>query len=178
MQIPKALDPVEAVKGAFPEAVLDVVQFRDETTLVIHPKEIVNVCRYLRDTNGLIYNFMSDISSVDYYPDYNRPGRFGVCYHLLSMLYNRRVRLKVYLPEDEPVVPTVTGVWQVANWLEREIYDMMGIIFDGHPDLRRVLLPEDWDGHPARRDAPLGYETVMFSFNADEISKHKPFAKE
>lgn len=178
MQIPKALDPVEAVKGAFPEAVLDVVQFRDETTLVIHPKEIVNVCRYLRDTNGLIYNFMSDISSVDYYPDYNRPGRFGVCYHLLSMLYNRRVRVKVFLPEDEPVVPTVTGVWQVANWLEREIYDMMGIIFEGHPDLRRVLLPEDWDGHPARRDAPLGYETVMFSFNADEISKHKPFAKE
>ncbi|MBK9748732.1 MAG: NADH-quinone oxidoreductase subunit C [Chloroflexi bacterium] len=178
MQIPKALDPVEAVKGAFPEAVLDVVQFRDETTLVIHPKSIVNVCRYLRDTNGLIYNFMSDISSVDYYPDYNRPGRFGVCYHLLSMLYNRRLRVKVYLPEDEPVVPTVTGVWQVANWLEREIYDMMGIIFDGHPDLRRVLLPEDWDGHPARRDAPLGYETVMFSFNSDEISKHKPFAKE
>ncbi|MBN8634408.1 MAG: NADH-quinone oxidoreductase subunit C [Anaerolineae bacterium] len=178
MQIPKALDPVEAVKGAFPEAVLDVVQFRDETTLVIHPKEIVNVCRYLRDTNGLIYNFMSDISSVDYYPDYNRPGRFGVCYHLLSMLYNRRLRVKVFLPEDDPVVPTVTGVWQVANWLEREIYDMMGIIFEGHPDLRRVLLPEDWDGHPARRDAPLGYETVMFSFNADEISKHKPFAKE
>ena len=178
MQIPKALDPVEAVKGAFPEAVLDVVQFRDETTLVIHPKQIVNVCRYLRDTNGLIYNFMSDISSVDYYPDYNRPGRFGVCYHLLSMLYNRRVRLKVYLPEDEPIVPTVTSVWQVANWLEREIYDMMGIIFEGHPDLRRVLLPEDWDGHPARRDAPLGYETVMFSFNSDEISKHKPFAKE
>jgi len=178
MQIPKALDPVEAVKGKFPEAVLDVVQFRDETTLVIHPKEIVNVCRYLRDTNGLIYNFMSDISSVDYYPVYNRPGRFGVCYHLLSMLYNRRLRVKVYLPEDEPVVPTVTGVWQVANWLEREIYDMMGIIFEGHPDLRRVLLPEDWDGHPARRDAPLGYETVMFSFNSDEISKHKPFAKE
>ncbi len=178
MQIPKALDPVEAVKGKFPEAVLDVVQFRDETTLVIHPKEIVNVCRYLRDTNGLIYNFMSDISSVDYYPDYNRPGRFGVCYHLLSMLYNRRVRLKVYLPEDEPIVPTVTSVWQVANWLEREIYDMMGIIFEGHPDLRRVLLPEDWDGHPARRNAPLGYETVMFSFNSDEISKHKPFAKE
>jgi len=178
MQIPKALDPVEAVKGKFRKAVLDVVQFRDETTLVIHPKQIVNVSRYLRDTNGLIYNFMSDISSVDYYPDYNRPGRFGVCYHLLSMLYNRRVRLKVYLPEDEQIVPTVTSVWQVANWLEREIYDMMGIIFEGHPDLRRVLLPEDWDGHPARRNAPLGYETVMFSFNSDEISKHKPFAKE
>ncbi|MBE2270653.1 MAG: NADH-quinone oxidoreductase subunit C [Anaerolinea sp.] len=178
MQIPKALDPVEAVKGKFPDALLDVVTFRDETTLVIHPQQLVNVARYLRDTNGLIYNYLSDVSSVDYYPDYNRPGRFGVCYHLLSMLYNRRVRVKVYLPEDEPVVPTVTQVYPAANWLEREIYDMMGIIFEGHPDLRRVLLPEDWDGHPLRRDAPLGYETVMFSFNVDEISKHKPYAQE
>lgn len=178
MQIPKALDPVEAVKGKFPDALLDVVTFRDETTLVIHPQQLVNVARYLRDTNGLIYNYLSDVSSVDYYPDYNRPGRFGVCYHLLSMLYNRRVRLKVYLSEDEPVVPTVTQVYPAANWLEREIYDMMGIIFEGHPDLRRVLLPEDWDGHPLRRDAPLGYETVMFSFNVDEISKHKPYAQE
>ena len=178
MQIPKALDPVEAVKGKFPDALLDVVTFRDETTLVIHPQQLVNVARYLRDTNGLIYNYLSDVSSVDYYPDYNRPGRFGVCYHLLSMLYNRRVRVKVYLPEDEPVVATITQVYPAANWLEREIYDMMGIIFEGHPDLRRVLLPEDWDGHPLRRDAPLGYETVMFSFNVDEISKHKPFAQE
>jgi len=178
MQIPKALDPVEAVKGKFPDALLDVVTFRDETTLVIHPQQLVNVARYLRDTNGLIYNYLSDVSSVDYYPDYNRPGRFGVCYHLLSMLYNRRVRLKVYLPEDEAVVATITQVYPAANWLEREIYDMMGIIFEGHPDLRRVLLPEDWDGHPLRRDAPLGYETVMFSFNVDEISKHKPYAQE
>ena len=178
MQIPKALDPVEAVKGKFPDALLDVVTFRDETTLVIHPQQLVNVARYLRDTNGLIYNYLSDVSSVDYYPDYNRPGRFGVCYHLLSMLYNRRVRVKVYLPEDEPVVATITQVYPAANWLEREIYDMMGIIFEGHPDRRRVLLPEDWDGHPLRRDAPLGYETVMFSFNVDEISKHKPFAQE
>jgi len=178
MHIPKALDPVEAVKGAYPNAVLDVVQFRDETTLVIHPQEIVSVARFLRGTNGLIYNYLSDISSVDYFPDYNRPGRFGVCYHLLSMLYTRRIRLKEYLPEDEPVVQTVVNVWPAANWLEREIYDMMGIIFEGHPDLRRVLMPDDWDGHPLRRDAPLGYETVMFSFNVDEINKHKPYAQE
>jgi NADH-quinone oxidoreductase subunit C len=94
------------------------------------------------------------------------------------MLYNRRIRLKVYLPEDEPSVPTVTVVWAAANWLERESYDMMGIDFAGHPDLRRVLMPDDWNGHPARRDYPLGYEMPMFSFNKDEINKYKPYAKE
>jgi NADH-quinone oxidoreductase subunit C len=76
------------------------------------------------------------------------------------------------------VVDTLTTVWPAANWLEREIFDMMGIEFTGHPDLRRLLMPDDWDGHPHRRDYPLGYETPMFSFNVDEIKKHKPFAKE
>lgn len=178
MQIAKALDPVEALKSAHPELVQDVHLFRDETTIIVAPKDIVSAARYLRDTPGLLYNFLSDISSVDYYPDYNRPGRFGVCYHLYSMIYNRRIRLKVFVQEDEPVVPTLTVLWPAANWLEREIYDMMGIEFEGHPDLRRLLMPEDWNGHPARRDYPLGYETVMFSFNFDEINKHKPYAKE
>lgn len=178
MQIPAALDPVEAIREAMPDSLLDVHLFRDETTLIIKPEKIVAFARYLRDTKGLVFNFLSDISAVDYYPDYNRPGRFGVCYHLYSMLYNRRLRLKVYLPEDAPTVPTVTVVWRAAEWLEREIYDMMGINFKGHPDLRRVLLPDDWEGHPHRRDYPLGYETVMFSFNKDEINKSKPYAKE
>ena len=115
---------------------------------------------------------------VDYWPDMTRPGRFGVSYHLYSMLYNRRIRLKVYLPDEDPEVETVTGVWPGANWLEREIADLMGIKFKGHPDQRRLMMPDDWNGHPHRRDYPLGYETVMFSFNAEEIMKHKPFAKE
>ena len=92
------------------------------------------------------------------------------------MLFMRRLRLKVYVQEDDPRVPTVTTVWPAANWLEREIMDLMGITFAGHPDPRRLLMPEDWDGHPHRRDYPLGKETVAFSFNADEINKHKPFA--
>jgi NADH-quinone oxidoreductase subunit C len=178
MQIPPALDPADALKAALPDSVLDVHNFRDETTIIVRPADIVTVARYLRDTKGLIYNYLSDISAVDYYPEYNRPGRFGVCYHLYSMLYNRRLRVKVFLQEDDPSVPTVTVVWPAANWLERESYDMMGIIFQGHPDLRRVLLPDDWEGHPARRDYPLGYETPMFSFNKDEINKFKPYAKE
>jgi len=178
MQIPPALDPAAAVKEALPDSLLDVHQFRDETTLIVAPADIVKVCRFLRDTKGLVYNYLSDISVVDYYPETSRPGRFGVCYHLYSMLYNRRLRLKVFLQEDDPSVPTVTVVWHAANWLERESFDLMGILFTGHPDLRRVLMPDDWEGYPLRRDYPLGYETPMFSFNKDEINKYKPYAKE
>jgi NADH-quinone oxidoreductase subunit C len=136
---------------------------------------------HLRDTRGLLFNYLSDISAVDYYPDpptEQRPERFGVSYHLYSLLYMRRLRVKVFAAEDDPRVPTITEVWAAANWLEREIWDMMGIRFDGHPDMRRLLMPQDWDGFPHRRDYPLGYETVMFSFNVDEINKHKPYAKE
>jgi NADH-quinone oxidoreductase subunit C len=178
MDIPEPLDPVEAVKSGLPDALQDVVRFRDETTLVVAPADVPTVTRYLRDTVGLVYNYLSDISAVDYYPDYSsRPGRFGVAYHLYSLLYNRRIRVKTYADEDEPVIPTVVEIWPAANWLEREIYDMMGIEFDGHPDLRRLMMPEDWYGFPHRRDYPLGYETPQFSFNAEEIQQHKPLAR-
>jgi NADH-quinone oxidoreductase subunit C len=94
------------------------------------------------------------------------------------MLYKRRLRLKVYLPEEDPSVPTVTTIWPGANWMEREAADLMGVDFVGHPDKRRLMMPDDWQGHPHRRDYPLGYETVMFSFNSEEIAKHKPKATE
>lgn len=180
MQIPPVLDPIDAVKARFGDAVLRVHLFRGETTLVVEPTRIVEIMFYLRNTVGLVFNFLSDISAVDYLNDLDdqHTERFGVSYHVYSMLYNRRIRVKVYLPEEEPLVPTITSVWQAANWLEREIHDMMGIEFEGHPDPRRLLMPEDWDGHPHRRDYPLGKETVQFSFNADEIMKYKPFAKD
>lgn len=180
MNIPQALDPIATAHEALDTAILDSKVFANEVTLIVNPADIVKVARFMRDTSGLVYNYLSDISAVDYYPETRGPGsngRFAVSYHLYSMLYNRRIRLKVFLPEDEPVVSTLTVVWQAANWLEREIFDMMGITFDGHPDLRRLLMPSDWDGHPHRRDYPLGYETVMFSFNKDEINQHKPYAK-
>lgn len=176
MNIATPLDPAEAVRSAFASAVQDVRVFRDETTIIVNPADVRDVLRYLRDTPGLVYNFLSDISAVDYYPDYDRPARFGVSYHLYSMIYNRRLRVKVFV-EDGESVPSVVSVWPAANWFEREAHDMMGIVFDGHPDLRRLLMPEDWQGHPHRRDYPLGYETVQFSFNVEEILKHKPFAK-
>jgi NADH-quinone oxidoreductase subunit C len=181
MQIPAAIDPAVAVKDKFGDDVLHVREFRGEITIAVKPEVVVDVCDYLRVTPGLVYNFLSDISAVDYYPDPptdERPERFGVAYHMYSMLYNRRLRVKTYLPEEEPAVKTVINVWPAANWLEREIADMMGVVFEGHPDPRRLLMPEDWDGHPHRRDYPLGKETVQFSFNIEEILKHKPFAQE
>lgn len=180
-QLPSVADPVEKLKAALPDAVKFTHEFRGETTIIVDGAQIVAVLRFLRDTNGLLFNYLSDISAVDYYPDAPtdaRPERFAVSYHIHSMIYNRRVRVKVFVAEDDPVIPTSTEVWPSANWLEREIWDMMGIRFDNHPDMRRVLMPQDWDGHPHRRDYPLGYETIMFSFNADEINKHKPYAKE
>ncbi len=181
MNIPQALDPVATAREALDAIILDSSTFRNETTLIINPLDIVTVTRFLRDTNGLVYNYLSDISAVDYFPELRGPngeGRFAVSYHLYSMLYNRRIRIKAFLPEENPSLPTVSVVWQAAEWLEREIIDMMGITFDDHPDPRRLLMPEDWDGHPHRRDYPLGYESIMFSFNKNEINKHKPYAKE
>jgi NADH-quinone oxidoreductase subunit C len=177
-RIAPAADPVATLQVRLPDVAIDTREFRGELTVIVEPAHVLTVAQMLRDTEGLIYNYLSDISAVDYYPEATRPGRFGVSYHLYSMLYNRRIRIKTYVQEDEPIVPSVTLVYPAANWLEREIYDMMGIVFEGHPDLRRVLLPDDWNGHPHRRDYPLGYETIMFSFNADEVSKHKPYAKD
>ncbi len=173
--IQKALDPVEAARSGLCDAVKDVITFRCELTIVVDPARIVDICTYFRDTSGLEYNFLSDVTVVDYYPE---EPRFALCYHLYSMIYNRRVRLKVYLPGDAPKIASITSVWPAANFQEREAYDMMGIVFEGHPYLKRILMPVDWDGHPLRKDYPLGYEPVQFSFNYEDINRLKPYAKE
>jgi NADH-quinone oxidoreductase subunit C len=170
----QAQDPLAALRTAFPDAVEEVVEFRGDNTIYITPEKIAEVAAYLRDTDGLRFNFLVDVVGVDYYPD---APRFAVVYHLYSMLYNMKIRLKVRVNEDEPV-PSVTPLFPGANWQEREVYDMFGIPFSDHPDLRRILMPPDWDGYPQRKDYPLGYETVQFSFNFDEIEKNKPYAKE
>ncbi|MFP4320902.1 MAG: NADH-quinone oxidoreductase subunit C [Anaerolineales bacterium] len=155
----------------------DVQEFAGETTYIIAPQRIVEVCTFLRDAPDLEFKQLSDIAGVDYYQQ-PAPGRFGINYHLLSLKLTKRIRLKVYWSEEDPPVPSVVPVWPSANWEEREAYDMFGIPFEGHPDLRRLLMPDDWQGFPQRKDYPLGYETVQFSFNYDEINKHKPYAKE
>lgn len=171
----QALNPVEMAQLSLKDAVQEIIEFRGETTIVIDSAKIVDACLFFRDTEGLEYNFLSDVTAVDYYPE---EPRFAVCYHLYSMVYNRRLRLKVQLSGDDPRVSSVVPVWEAANYQEREALDLMGIVFENHPDPRRILMPGDWDGHPQRKDYPLGYEQVQFSFNYDDINKFKPYAKE
>jgi NADH-quinone oxidoreductase subunit C len=171
----KALDPIELGRLTLKDAVLEVVEFRGETTIVIRPDQIAEACRFYRDTEGLEYTLLTGITGLDYMP---QEPRFAVAYHLYSFQYNRRLRLKVYLPEDAPEVESVTSIFPAADWDERETFDMFGIIFTGHPKLRRVLMPDEWEGFPLRKDYPLGYEQVQFSFNHTDIDRLKPYAKE
>jgi NADH-quinone oxidoreductase subunit C len=151
---------IQKLKGEFPEAVLEVREFREERTIVVPKGRIVEICRYLKADSELRYNFLSDLTSVDFY-ETEQP-RFEVIYHLLSHPNKKRLRLKIRVEEGEKV-PSVTGVWSTANWHEREVYDLMGIEFENHPDLRRILTPDDWVGHPLRKDYPLTYEQPVFT---------------
>jgi NADH-quinone oxidoreductase subunit C len=131
-------------------------------TLIVPAEPIVEVCTFLRDDPELRFEMLSWIAGADYLP---RSPRFEVVYGLLSMTHKARLTLKVLLTEENPRVATVTGVWPTANWHEREAYDFYGITFTGHPDLTRILLPEEWVGWPLRKDSPLGYQEVAFTHN-------------
>jgi NADH-quinone oxidoreductase subunit C len=170
--------------------VIETKESRGETTLVVDPSRLVEACTHLRDEHA--FNFLSDVTPTDYLgwgeqavsgyvgtasgrdlnepstqglarvPD-AKPKRFSVSYHLLRVSEDpERVRVQVWLDDGEPVA-SVVSVWPAADWFEREAWDMMGIPFEGHPNLVRILMPEDWDGHPLRKDYPLGGEPVRFS---------------
>jgi NADH-quinone oxidoreductase subunit C len=133
-----------------------------DVTWMVPADRLVEVCAFLRDDPEFRFEQLSWISGIDWLP---REPRFEVVYNLLSVRAATRVTLKVALPGESPRVPTVTGVWPGANWLERETYDFYGIEFTGHPNLTRILLPESWEGWPLRKDSPLGYEEVAFTHN-------------
>ena len=146
-----------ALRGAHPEFVGEVIQAFGETTVVVPREHIVAACGFYKTTPGLEFNLLADICGADRGPE-DDP-RFEVNYHLFSTTKHHRLRLKVLLTEDDPRVETVTTLWRTANWHERETFDMFGVRFEGHPDLRRILLPDDWQGHALRKDFPLrGYE--------------------
>ena len=153
---------------------ISVYEFRDEVSLIVEPGEVVELCRVLRDD----YNFEILIgqTAVDYWPQTSP--RFHVIYQIRSLKNNLIIGLRVPVDADSPTIPTIEGIYHNANWYEREIWDMFGIHIEGHSDLRRILMPHDWEGHPLRKDYPLGYEEVQFSFNFDEIENRKPYAKE
>jgi NADH-quinone oxidoreductase subunit C len=136
-------------------AVQEVKFDRDEMTLVVDRSAIREACVLLKEDPACPFNFLSDITCVDWYP---ADPRFEVIYHLLSIPKKERVRLKVRLNNDSPVVESLTSVWPGANFFEREVFDLFGIRFSGHPYLRRILMPEDWEGYPLRKDYPVeGY---------------------
>ena len=146
-----------ALQREHPEWVSEVVSALGETTIIVSRENIVSAATFLKTAPGLEFNFLSDLCGFDRGPE--EEPRFEVNYHLFSTTNFQRVRLKVLLSEDDLHIPSVTGVWRTANWHERETYDLFGVIFDGHPDLRRILLPDDWQGHALRKDFPLrGYE--------------------
>jgi len=154
--------------------VAEVYEFRGEVSLILASEHIAPACRALRDEFG--FEVLVEETAVDYWPE--QTPRFHVVYRLRSLKHNQIFGLRVPLNGNAPVLPTITGVYANANWFERELWDMYGIRFDGHPDLRRILMPYDWEGHPLRKDYPLGYEEVQFTFNFDEIDVRKPYAQE
>ena len=149
----------QELRDADAESVLDTLHFRGKGTIIVEPTRIVGVLELLR---GKGYTFLASVHGVDYYPE---EPRLGVHYELLDMVQVDRVTVKLRVHTDAETVPSVTPEWPTADHQEREIYDMFGVVFDGHPDLRRILMPEDYEGFPQRRDFPVGGEPVLFTYN-------------
>jgi len=149
---------VERLRRWSPNAISEVIEFRGETTLVVARNVLRDVAERCRSDKDLQFNLLTDATSVDRYP---LEPRFEVNYHLVSIPRSDRLRLQVRLSASDPVVDSLVSVWPGANWLEREIFDLMGIRFEGHPDLRRILMPDDWEGYPLRKDYPVeGYRDI------------------
>jgi NADH-quinone oxidoreductase subunit C len=146
---------VKKLRGWDAKAVTEVIEYRGETTVVVPRESLRRACEYLCTEPSLRFSLLADITPTDRFP---MEPRFEINYHLVSLDRRERIRLKVRIPGNDPTMPSVTPVWPTANWHEREAWDLFGIRFEGHPDLRRILMPDDWEGHPLRRDYPTeGY---------------------
>jgi NADH-quinone oxidoreductase subunit C len=143
---------VHQLKAWDAQAVTEVIEFRGETTVVVPREHLLRAAAYLASEPSLRFSFLSDITTVDRFP---LEPRFEVNYHLLSLDRNERLRLKVRLGGSDPSLHSITEIWPTANWHERENYDLMGIRFEGHPELARILMPDDWEGYPQRKDYPV-----------------------
>jgi NADH-quinone oxidoreductase subunit C len=150
----------------------DLKTYCDETSLYLKKDHIVRAVKLLNEK--FKFSILIDITAVDYWPEQNP--RMHVVYQFYSLEDNQMLRLRVPLGNQELSLESITPVFAGANWYEREINDMFGIHFEHHPDLRRIIMPADWVGHPLRKDYPLGYEEVQFTFNLDEIDLKKPYA--
>jgi NADH-quinone oxidoreductase subunit C len=158
---------LKKLKGNFPSSILEVVEYKGQLSITVKKEDLLLICRHLKDDPELQYNFLSDLCGVDY-P--KREERFDIVYNFYSLPHRWRVRLKIRVAEGESA-PSLTPIWQTANWQEREVYDLFGVKFDNHPDLQRILMPDDWIGHPLRKDYPLMFEEVVFTHNKDKPPK-------
>ena len=154
-------------------AVQEIVEALSEATLVTTRERLIEVLTYLRDQQQ--FEMLADETCVDYFP---KEPRFAIVYHLNSLTRTLRVRVKVFFTEYDKVVPSACGVYTNANWLEREMYDLFGVTFEGHPDLRRIMMPAGYEGHPLLKEVPVTVEEVAFSFNRQRIDADKPYAHE
>ena len=150
----------EGLRERFPEHVSEPEEAFDEVSVRVSRDQIVRVCTSLRDDEG--FELLADLSGVDFLGVAPPAERFLVAYHLASLSRNVRLRLRVFVADGDETVPSVTGIYPTAEWQEREAYDFFGIVFEGHPDLRRILMPDDWEGYPHRKDYPLGGTKVEF----------------
>jgi NADH-quinone oxidoreductase subunit C len=155
------------LREAEPESVLDTIFFRDRATLLVNPNAVRSTLAHLRERG---YRFLASVHGVDYYPE---EPRLGVHYELLDMERVDRLTVKLRLHTEDPRVESVTPDWPTASFQEREVYDMFGVQFEGHPDLRRILMPEDYEGFPQRRDFPVGGEPVLFTFHEAHDSGYR-----
>ena len=153
----------------FADAVIREDNFRNQQSLYIKPEFLIEICEALLDDVELDIKYLSDITSCDWLGHENsKSGRFEVIYNLYSISHKYRLLLKAHLPDENPRIQSLTNLWNGANWMEREVYDLMGIIFEGHPNLTRILTPDGFEGHPLRKDYPLTYEEPHFNWNKDD----------
>jgi NADH-quinone oxidoreductase subunit C len=160
---------LDALRSVLPAiAIEQIITADQQETIVVAPEHILDVCRALHDSSELGFGFLSDITAADFWP---REPRFQVVYHLASA--NARLRVKTSVSGSSAHLPTVRSVWPAAGWLEREVWDMFGIVFDGHDDLRRLLMPEDWEGHPLRKDFPVQIRLKPRSSEALQVTEEE-----
>ncbi len=161
----------EALGAALPGVAVEVAPTVDlQSTLYVQADDLLPALQALRDRPELKFEVLAELTAADYWP---REPRFEVIYLLISVQNRLRLRLKVRVPGEDPHVATATGLWSSANWLEREVWDMFGIAFDGHPDPRRLLMPEDWEGHPARKDYPVQIQKKPESWSPTQVTEEE-----
>lgn len=168
--VPSISDDIRRfLKSQFEDAILKESDFRNEQVFYVNPEAIFDICEAFLDDSELDVKFLADITAVDWLDhEEDNNGRFEVLYNLYSLRHKYRFFLRAMLPSDNPKIASLTPLWNGANWMEREVWDLFGIEFEGHPELTKILTADELDGHPLRRDYPLTYEVPHFSWNKDD----------